>query len=111
LELPNRENAFIDMRKLRDYALDPLREEGGGKAHVFEVALGITQGDAEYLESEIQKAILTQDAKPTQNTIYGQKFELQFDMLGLNRKTAKVLTVWIIRHDEDFPRLVTTYVI
>ena len=111
MKLPNVENAYIDMRKLTDYALDPAREEGGGKARVFETVLGIRQGDAEYLHDAIIGGVLVHDATATQKNPYGQKYEVQFEIMGLNERFANNLTVWIIRNDEDFPRLVTVYVV
>jgi hypothetical protein len=111
LKLPNHENAYIDIRKLTQYALDPTREEGGGKARVFETALGILQEDADYLREAIYNAVQITDARKTQLTPYGQKFEVQFEMTGLNGNMATIITAWIVRNDEDFPRLVTTYVL
>jgi hypothetical protein len=35
VKLPNAEMAFIDMRKLRDYALDPDHRVGKHKARLF----------------------------------------------------------------------------
>jgi len=39
--LPNGENAIVDIRKLRDYCLNPDNPRGGNKARVFVAALGI----------------------------------------------------------------------
>jgi hypothetical protein len=111
VKLPNYENAFIDMRKLTNYALDPTYEERGGKARVFESALGLTQDDAEFLRNTILDILRTHESRITAKTEYGQKYEVEFEMTGLNKNVARVMTAWIIRNDEDFPRLVTTYVL
>lgn len=110
MKLPNYTQTIIDMRKLTHYALDPTREEGGGKAHVFEVALDITQEDADFLRDAIIQGIQTNDAEMTQKTQYGQKYEVEFEIEGLNEQVATIMTVWIVLDGEDFPRLVTTYV-
>ena len=39
---------------------------------------------------------------------YGQRYVIDFLLTWQNRQ-AKVRSAWIIRPDEDFPRLVTCY--
>ncbi|GCA85569.1 hypothetical protein MiHa_03553 [Microcystis aeruginosa NIES-2522] len=41
---------------------------------------------------------------------YGQKYVIDFPLTHQN-KTAIIHSVWIIRNDENFPRLVTCYVL
>jgi hypothetical protein len=49
MTLPNAERAIIDIRKLRDYCLNPLHDEGQHKARLFVTILGMTADDAEAL--------------------------------------------------------------
>jgi hypothetical protein len=49
VKIQNSENAFIDMRKLQDYALDPNHRVGKHKARLFAVLLGMKLDDAEAL--------------------------------------------------------------
>ena len=56
MKLPNVENAFVDMAKLRDYALDPIHSKGKHKARVFASALGLTRNDAKWLRNELLRA-------------------------------------------------------
>ena len=44
--IPNAERAIVDIRKLRDYCLDPTHDEGKHKARLFAAALGMTSDDA-----------------------------------------------------------------
>ena len=46
MKLPNAKNAFVDMRKLTDYCLNPHHPRGRHKAYVFQNALGLTAADA-----------------------------------------------------------------
>jgi hypothetical protein len=47
--IPNAENAIVDIRKLRDYCLNPEHENGKHKARLFASILGMTADDAEEL--------------------------------------------------------------
>ncbi len=49
MKLPNAENAVIDIKKLRDYCLNPNHPEGKHKARVFLEKLDIGRDDAERL--------------------------------------------------------------
>ena len=47
--IPNAENAVVDIRKLRDYCLNPEHDGGKQKARLFSSILGITTDNAEEL--------------------------------------------------------------
>ena len=59
--LPNGENAIVDIRKLRDYCLNPDNPRGSNKARVFAAALGITVADAELLREKLLDATQTNE--------------------------------------------------
>jgi hypothetical protein len=46
LTLPNGKRAIVDVRKLRDYCLNPDSPRGSNKARAFAAALGIPAADA-----------------------------------------------------------------
>ncbi len=46
--VPNAERAVVDIRKLRDYCLNPLHDDGKHKARLF-AAVDITANDAQTL--------------------------------------------------------------
>ena len=112
MKLPNAENAFIDIAKLRDYSLNPNHPEGKHKARAFFEKLGMKREDAEELRQLILKAILTQEATEEKPTEFGRRFVVDF---GIERRRGIILfkavvrTAWIIRNDEDFPRLTTCF--
>ncbi len=62
--VPNAEYAVVDIRKLRDYCLDPTHDEGKHKARLFMAALGMKKGDADDLRNTLLQMIQTQEAKP-----------------------------------------------
>lgn len=70
MQLPNRQHATIDRRKLRDYALNPAHPEGRHKARVILSALGLTAADSEWLATTLlqhlgaAEAVLTETRRP-----------------------------------------------
>jgi hypothetical protein len=113
MKLPNAENAVVEIEKLRDYCLNPNHEEGKHKARRFREKLGITSDDAEKLRQVILDAILKVDAMEQEPSQYGRRFTVDFELSWPEGKiilsTAFVRTAWIIRNDEDFPRLTSCF--
>jgi hypothetical protein len=113
MKLPNAENAIVDIAKLRDYCLNPDHPKGKHKARVFQAKLGIGRNDAERLRQVILEAVLRADAIEQKPTLYGRRFIVDFEVSLPEGKfilsTALVRTAWIIRNDEDFPRLTTCF--
>ena len=110
MKLPNAEQAFVDLAKLRDYALDPVHEEGKHKARVFGSALGLSRNDAEWLRDQLLLAAKDLDASLGLKTEHGQRYAIDFEAT-IRGKTARLRSAWIVRPGEDFPRLVTCYVL
>ncbi|GIL15902.1 MAG: hypothetical protein BroJett039_10750 [Chloroflexota bacterium] len=49
MKIPNAERAVIDIRKLRDYCLNPEHAEGKHKARLFSAVFGMTAQPANEL--------------------------------------------------------------
>ena len=110
MKLPNGDRADLGT-KIEDYVLNPRHWEGCHKARVFESVLGITLANREVLRQVILSAAEnSDDAQPLGNNGHGEVYVLRFP-LKTQRGRATVLTVWIIRDGEDFPRLVTCYIL
>lgn len=110
MKLPNPERAYIDINKLAGYTLNGSHEDGKHKARVFKSALNITLDTLEELQRALMQAVVSYDAILDKRNRYGQKYIIDFPMTH-QQKTAIVHSVWIVRVDEDFPRLVTCYVL
>jgi hypothetical protein len=110
VKLPNAERAFVDIAKLRDYSLSPEHKEGRHKARVFASALGLCVSDAKWLGERLKEAVLERDCQLGKKTPYGQRYLLDFG-LSHGEKAARLRSVWNMRPGEDFPRLVTCYVL
>lgn len=109
--LPEFECAEIPPPKLRDYALNPASSKGVHKASVFGSALGIEQGDWEYLRDGIleglptTKAILVEPKTPWGH----ESWTVHVPILGLNGCTRLVTTGWKRAPDQP-PSLTTAYI-
>src|ERR1039457_5924952 len=103
MKLPNGENAELGA-KLEDYSLNPLHRQGQHKARVFESVLGITLAHREGLQKALRAAAAhSGDFTPTRHNGFGQTFVLRFS-LTTEKGLGTVLSAWIIRNNEDFPR-------
>jgi hypothetical protein len=110
MKLPSGDRADLGT-KIEDYVLNPRHWEGRHKARVFESVLGITLANREVLRQAILSAAEnSEDAEPLGNNGHGEVYILRFP-LETQGGRAVVLTVWIIRDGEDFPRLVSCYIV
>jgi hypothetical protein len=110
MKLPNPERAIVEMDKLSGYCLNPEHPQGKHKARVFKSALNLNLENAEELQIALLQAVTNWDAVLAKSNPYGQKYIVDFPMSRFE-KTAIIHSVWIVRNDEDFPRLVTCYIL
>jgi hypothetical protein len=110
MRLPYADRADLGT-KLEDYVLNPAHREGRHKARVFESALGITLANSDVLRQAILSAADTSNnAESLGNNGHGDIYILRFP-LQTGKAVATVLTAWIVRDGEDFPRLTTCYIL
>ena len=107
--LPNGDRAVVDIRKLRDYCLDPDNFRGSSKARVFASALGLTRADAPHLREKLLEVARTEEARLGELDLYGQRYTIDFTM-ETEIGEASVRSGWIILHRQSLPRLTTCYV-
>ncbi len=107
--LPNGAHAIVDLRKLRDYCLNPDNARGRHKARVFAAALGITVAEASQLRAKLLEIARTGDAQRGELDLYGQRYTIDFEMETALGK-ATVRSGWIILRGKSAPRLTTCYV-
>ena len=99
------------VKKLEEYVLNPWHPRGRHKARVFASVLGITRDNQEILANALREAASNStDAISAGNERFGATFEIRFP-LTTDKATATVLSAWIIRKGEDFPRLTTCFII
>ena len=109
MSLPNGDRAIIDRRKITDYCLSGDHEDGSHKARLFRALVGLHQGNAVLLLDALEGAAATGDAVAGKADEYGRRYVLDFEFTG-PKGTAIIRSAWIVRADEDVPRLVTCYI-
>ena len=110
MKLPHPDRAVVDIRKLRDYCLNPDSPKGRNKARVFASALGLMQRDADFLRKALLAAAREREAVPGEADDYGQRYTVDFPLETVAGR-RQVRSGWMVRPDEDFPRLTTCYVV
>jgi len=110
MKLPNCHVAVVDLRKLSEYCLNPKHEEGRHKARVFMSALGIGQRDAAWLHDRILEAVVTIEAQEQSVSPYGRRYLVDF-VVARENLTAMVRTTWIVKRNEELPRLTSCFVL
>jgi hypothetical protein len=110
MKLPNGNRADLGT-KLEDYSLNPLHRQGQHKARVFESALGITLANKEILsQALLTLAVNSNEFKALGDNGFGETYVLRF-RFATDQGSATILSAWIIRHKEDFPRLTTCFIV
>ena len=106
--MPNAERAVVDIRKLREYCLNPQHHRGKHKARLFTSLLGMNSDDAEELRNTLLEAVRKQDAQLGEKDEYGQRYTLDFT-LNWRGKQARIRSAWIIETGSDIPKLTTAF--
>ncbi len=109
MRLPNSHKAVVEIEKLRDYSLNPNHPVGQHKARVFKAALGITLKDAEWLRELALELALSDDAKRSAASVFGEKYVID-SVVEHEGKSALIRFCWIMELGTDFPRLTSCYV-
>jgi hypothetical protein len=110
MKIPHANRAEVSIRKLRDYCLNPLHDEGKHKARVFSSVLGMTASDAEQLRDRLLEAVRTQDAQPGYLDAFGQRYTMDLQVEWRGRR-AIIRSGWILEHGSDVPRLTSCFVL
>lgn len=114
MKLPNADRAVLDVRKLRDYCLNPWHLRGRHKARLFREVLGLTSLHAELLRNQLLAAACKREARLVSTDEYGERYVLDSIVavhVGDQERTARVRSLWIVLHGEDFPRFCSCYMI
>lgn len=100
----------IDSRKLTEYALNPDNPVGADKAVMFRRHLGFTRDNYESLLEQISAQSLEAEAILGRTDEHGQRYRVDFEIIGTQGQQEIVRTAWIVEPDSDTARLVTLYV-
>lgn len=106
--IPNAQNAVVDIRKLRDYCLNPDHDDGKHKARLFSSILSMTADHAEELRQILLGVVKTHEARLGRQDEFGQRYILDFTLEWQNR-SATLRSGWIIEYGSEIPKLTTCY--
>ncbi len=105
--LPNGDQAKLG-DKLERYCLNSNHPKGKDKASLFRKRVGITSENKAILETALLNAAATQDAVLRNSNQFGQQYNIKF-YLETAFGASWILSCWIIRTGETFPRLTNAY--
>jgi hypothetical protein len=110
MRLPHADRAEVDLRKFSEYCLSPTHPVGKHKAAVFRAVLGLTAADADLLRAWVLQAAVSGEAVFERADEFGDRYRLDFEASTAAGRAA-IRSAWIVRPDEDFPRLTTCYIL
>jgi len=109
VKLPNAQKAVIDREKLAGYLLSRAHPLGRFKAPIF-ARMGYWSDNCQSLADDLRAQHLSQDARPLGGpNEYGVKYEIRAPLQGPIGRARVVVSIWIVRINEDVPRFVTAY--
>ena len=77
---------------------------------MFAAVLGVTRDEAEDLQAALLLAARAEDARMVEKDEHGERYVIECRVAG-PRLRARVRSLWIVRTGENFPRLVSCYVL
>lgn len=108
MQIPGAERAVIDPFKILNYLLSAEHRIGRHKASFF-AKLGYHRANWKEFAAELERHAKEDDATLVAVTHFGTKYVTAQPTTGPSGHSAIIVTVWIVRRDETFPRLVTAY--
>jgi hypothetical protein len=108
MKLPEAQRAVIAPAKIQDYLLSTSHPVGRFKEPFF-ASLGYSVANWQKLEQDLLALAASGEAEAGRESLYGQKYEIHGSLNGPSGKSARVLTVWIVRFGSDVPQFVTAY--
>lgn len=108
-QLPNKNNAIVDISKLEDYCLNTKHPRGKHKAKVFKTVLGISRKDAKSLRDILIGLPKKYDAIEILTDNFGTRYYIDGEIV-YNKKKAVIRSTWIVKNEEMIPRLITCYI-
>lgn len=98
----------MDIRKLKDYCLNSDHPLGKHKVRVFKSIPGLQKKGAELLKELILESLPDAVAQTAFTDKFGTRYTVDIKIRIFN-KEGTLTTGWIIKSNEDFPRMITCY--
>ncbi|MBN1992723.1 MAG: hypothetical protein JW953_08445 [Anaerolineae bacterium] len=100
------DNTLIAPEKLTQYLLMPRKRNDKSK---WLSQAGYTVENWKVLENDLRQQLLSFEAVPTDNTRYGQMYEIRGNLTGPNQQTLAVVTVWMTELATGITKFITMY--
>ena len=104
MKLP--EDTLIAQEKLMQYLLVFRKRKDKSQ---WLARAGYTPENSKILENDLREQILSTDARPTENTEYGQKYEIRGELVGPNGKSLAVCTIWMTESATGRTKFITMH--
>lgn len=104
MKLP--EYTLIAHEKLTQYLLVMRKRNDKSK---WLAQAGYTLKNWQVLENDLSNQILSIDATPTENTEYGQMYEIRRKLIGPNGQSLPVCTIWMTEAATGNTKFITMY--
>jgi hypothetical protein len=104
--LPNADRVIIDPRKITDYLLSPTHRHGASKSQFF-YRFGFNRAKPKTLATALRWHARSHDAFEDAATPFGITYHVDGSLQSPDGRNPNVRVVWMIRHGEVRPRLVT----
>lgn len=108
MRLPNADRAVIEPSKLRAYLLSAAHPQGRFKARFF-LSLGYSGMNWTRLDRDLRFQHLSAPVSGIREHEFGTTYEIRAMLKGPSGQRAGLVSVWVVRRGEDFPRFVTAY--
>ncbi len=108
MKLPNSENAYIPLLKLKGYLLSETHSVGRSKAKFFR-SLGFNEGNIEILKQGLIAIARSEEVIEAIASEHGVKYIIDGLLVTPLEISVKMRTVWIIDKGQTHPRFVTAY--
>jgi hypothetical protein len=100
------ESTLIAREKLTLYLLANKKRNDKSK---WMAQAGYTLSNWQDLETDLRRQILSIDAKPIENTNFGQLFEIRGNLSGPNGNILSVVTIWMTEIEGEITKFITMY--
>jgi len=110
MKVPNADRAIVDIRKLTGYCLSYEHPRGRHKARVFQSALGLTAINAAEIRDLLRRKVKSEDCAMGLSDEYGTRYTVDF-AYARGGKQAMLRSTWIIKAEEDTPRLTSCFLL
>ena len=106
--LPNKERAIVEIKKVKEYLLNPEHRTGKHKARFF-TKIGFSLDNPQVLQKALKQHPINHECAKTIDSEHGVKFIIEGSIITPENRMYHIRTVWMIPTSEELAKLVTAY--